>query len=165
MCSIIVLSVVADTGVGSVYLEVDTVNCANVMDDLSLTDDFVDFKYGGTVEYDLSGISVAVQQTFSILQPSFHFNSEFEDAANEAETVRLSSTFMRKYRLQEATSTPAYSTIAMLMATPVAFSTQTAFANTNTPSQIEDVVSNIDWEAIMLVKSSPTTVTVEECYY
>jgi len=158
--SIIVLSVVAGMGVGSVYIEVDTVNCANIMDDLSLTDDYVDFKYNGVVEYDLSDISVQ-----KIDQPTFHLNSEFADAGYEAAAVKKSSTFMRKYRLQEATNIPAYSTIAMLMTTSVVFSPPTAFANTDTRAQIEDAVRKINWEAIMLVKSSPTTVTVEECYW
>jgi len=158
--SIIVLSVVADTGVGSVYIEVDTVNCVNIMDDLSLKDDFVNFKYEGTVEYDLSDISVE-----KIDNPTFHFNSEFQDAAYESAAVKESSTFMRKYSLQEATSIPPYSTIAMLMTTLVVFSPPTAFANKDTRAQIEDAVRKIDLEAIMLVESSSTTVTVEECYW
>jgi len=130
------------------------------MDDLSLKDDYVDFKYNGVVEYDLPGISVG-----NIDQPTFHFNSEFADAGYEGAAVKKSSTFMRKYRLQEATNIPAYSTIAMLMTTPVVFSPPTSFGNTDTRAQIEDAVRKINLEAIMLVKSSPTTVTVEECYW
>ena len=141
MWSIIVLSVVADTGVGSVYLEVDTVNCANIMDDLSLKDDYVDFKYNGVVEYDLPGISVG-----KIDQPTFHLNSEFADAGYEGAAIKKSSTFMRKYRLQEAASIPAYSTIAMLMTTSVVFSPPTSFGNTDTRAQIEDAVRKINLE-------------------
>jgi len=143
--------------------EVDTVNCVNVMEHIRLIDGTFDFRFNGTIAYNLSSIAMADGGGFAIGQPLFYFTGDFEDRTREPEVLQLTVPFMRTYKLQEATSTPPYSMLAMLMVTPVVFTATTP--DVGIKNAIEAVVRKTDLQAIILQKTLPATVTVKECFW
>ena len=146
-------------------IEVDTVNCVNVLDHINLIDGNMDFQYDGTVTYDLSSIAMADRQEFTIEQPMFYFTGEFEDPTRDPEVLQLTMSFMHAYKQQEAASTPPYSMLPMLVVTPVSFTTTSASPDVGIKKAIEEVVRKTDLQAIILQNTLPATVTVKECFW
>ena len=143
--------------------EVDTVNCVNVLEHIRLIDGTHDFRSNGTIAYNLSSIAMADRGGFTIRQPLFYFTGDFEDPTREPEVLQLTVPFMRAYKQQEATSTPPYSMLAMLMVTPVVFTATTP--DVGIKNAIEAVVRRTDLQAIILQNTLPATVTVKACFW
>jgi len=143
--------------------EVDTVNCVNVLQHIRLIDQIVDFQFDGTIAYNLSSIAMADRAGFTIQQPLFYFTGHFEDPTREPEVLQLTVPFMRAYKLQEASSTPPYSMLAMLMVTPVVFTATTP--DVGIKNAVEAVVRKTDLQAIILQNTLPATVTVNACFW
>jgi len=82
--------------VSSIYIEVDTIKCQNMLDLLSLVDRGNEFVSQSVPNYNLSLLPNQDRTLIQIDAPLFFVTGRLEEAGYEAVAAEQASTFMRK---------------------------------------------------------------------
>ena len=158
--------------IGDVYVEVDTIKCANLMDQFSprLIDGGTEFHTqstgGSQITFNDSLITQEYVGKFTIEHPNIMFKTSCErQMPANIDINNQCMDFMRKYRQLGATSTPPNSVISAMMVVPVKFQSPYNHTTTGLTTQIEAVVKNFDLAEYILLDSSATTLSLQECFW